>query len=332
MQCGIYLRRPLRLPWEGMISWTRQLVDAMGCRVVVQPECNATTTTEPFGDDDVQHRVPDRRVSHYSFFEKKKDVQLLQARVLGTADDAGTGPPRKQGMVRIGLLQRIRTNPKQPSRVFLNLPDLRAALQAAFPNATVDETDMRGFSLKEQAAWWHKHDVVVAAHGAALANSIFLRNINEETAAAVIEVFPDGFHPYIFGALVKSVGVHRFTIDANASVARGKSSDLRPDPALVVRLVQQAIGVPSSAPETPTGNFPYLHGRWCRRRRAHLRRIPKRRPASRPTPHCHHHRHHHHHHHLPLELESRTRKCEPIEAVRCCTISCRRTRTASPTN
>jgi Glycosyltransferase 61 len=266
VRCGIYIRQPLRYPWEDMSSWTLQLLGAMGCRVVVQQQ----NMTEPFDEGDLRSRVPDRRVSHYSFFERKEDVQLLQAQVMGAAADAGTtnasGQPTK-GRMRIGLLQRVRTRAKQPDRVFLNVPALRSALQSAFPDATVDETEMGGFSLKEQAAWWHQHDVVVAGHGAALTNSIFLRN-SKDTAATVIEVFPDGFHPYIFGALMKSAGVHRLTIDTNASVARGKSSDLRPDPALVVRLVRQAIGgplpepetasLPSSAPPPPSPSPPHV--------------------------------------------------------------------------
>jgi Glycosyltransferase 61 len=246
VRCGVYIQQPLRFPWEEMSSWTVQLLEAMGCRIVVQQE----NTTEPFEDGDVRARVSDWRVSHYSFFERKEDVQLLQARVMGAAAAAGadaSDQPTKDG-IRIGFLQRIRTRPKRPDRVFLNVPDIRSSLQTAFPDATIDETDMRGFSLKEQAEWWYRHDVVVAGHGAALTNSIFLRN-GEERAATVIEVFPDGFHPYIFGALLKSVGVHRLTIDTNASVARGKSSDLRPDPALVVRLVQQAIGMSLPEPE-----------------------------------------------------------------------------------
>lgn len=235
--CGIYIKYPPRIPWNSMSSWTRQLVDHMGCKVVVQSQ-GKTSVGKVILDGDVQYRPPREGVMRYMFFEKKEHVQLLQARVLG--DSVVTNPEKKKGGIQIGLLQRILVNPNRPSRIFLNLQTIRSQLQMAFPNVTLVETDMRNFSLQEQASWWHQNDVVVAAHGAAITNCIFLNNHNESTAT-VIEVYPDGFHPYIFGALMKSVGVHRLTIVQNASISVGKNADLRPDPKLVVELVRQAL-------------------------------------------------------------------------------------------
>jgi Glycosyltransferase 61 len=237
MSCGIYIQHPPRFPWKDMSSWTKQLVEYMGCQVVVQSDAN-TPIDKVIVDGDVLYRPPDERKKPYAFFETKDHVRQLQARVLGDAID--TNLQRNMEGLRIGLLQRIRNNPKQASRIFLNLPNIRSQLQTAFPNATLVETDMRNFSLQQQALWWHQNDIVVAAHGAAITNCIFLRNHND-SAATVIEVYPDGFRPIIFGALMQSVGVHRLTISQNASISVGKNADLRPDPNLVVQLVQEAL-------------------------------------------------------------------------------------------
>jgi Glycosyltransferase 61 len=238
--CGIYIHYPPRVPWKDMSSWTRQLVEYMGCQVVVQGSQENTPIGSVIVEGDVQYRVPNQHVPNCRLFEKTEHVHQLQARVLG--NEVVTNPEMKQGGIRIGLLQRIRDNPKRPSRIFLNLDTIRSRLQAAFPDATLVETDMRQFSLREQALWWHQNDVVLAAHGAAIANCIFLRSHNGSTAT-VIEVFPDGFHPTMFGALMRSVGVRRLTIDHNASISVGKNADLQPNPTLVVQLVRQALRV-----------------------------------------------------------------------------------------
>ena len=233
-QCGIYIQHPPRFVWKQMSSWTRQLVEHMGCRIVVQSQPDISRSVIRTGD--VQYRVPDRQVLTYAFFEKPEHVQQLQARVLGNTTVTKT----KTDAIRIGLLQRIQEHPKHPSRIFLNLPEIRSQLQTAFPDAVVEESDMLHFTLKEQARWWHDKDVVVAAHGAAITNGIFLRNHNT-TAATLIEVYPDGFHPSIFYKLMQSVGAHRLAIDEHASVGSGKNSNLMPDPALIVQLVRQAL-------------------------------------------------------------------------------------------
>lgn len=235
--CGIYIQYPPRFQWDRMSSWTRQLVERMGCQVVVQSQ-EDTVVGDVIVDSDVQYRPPDQHVNTYQFFEKKEHAQQLQLQVLG--DKVDTNPEMKKGGIQIGLLQRIRNHPNQASRIFLNLSDIRSHLQATFPEATLVETDMSNFSLPEQALWWRQNDVVVAAHGAAMTNCIFLRN-HDESAATVIEVYPDGFHPIIFSKLAKSVGVHRLAIDRNASIGSGKNADLTPDPKLIVQLVQEAL-------------------------------------------------------------------------------------------
>jgi Glycosyltransferase 61 len=238
VSCGIYIQYPPRVPWNSMSSWTRQLVEHMDCYVVVQSKEN-TPLGDVIADGDVQYRPPDQHVKSYRFFEKQAHVQQLQRKVLGDALETNPAT-KKKGAIQIGLLQRIRNSPKQASRIFLNLPNIRSQLQVAFPEATLVETDMRDFSLLEQALWWHQNDVVVAAHGAAITNCIFLRNHNA-SASTVIEIYPDGFHPIIFGALMKSVGVHRLNIDRNASISVGKNADLQPEPKLVVQLVREAL-------------------------------------------------------------------------------------------
>jgi hypothetical protein len=45
----------------------------------------------------------------------------------------------------------------------------------------------------------------------------------------------------MFGALMRSVGVRRLTIDHNASISVGKNADLQPNPTLVVQLVRKAL-------------------------------------------------------------------------------------------
>ena len=60
-------------------------------------------------------------------------------------------------------------------------------------NATVNHSDLFGYDLPKQVALFSQSDVVIAAHGAALTNVMFMR-----PHTAVVECFPPYFYELTF--------------------------------------------------------------------------------------------------------------------------------------
>jgi capsular polysaccharide biosynthesis protein len=57
------------------------------------------------------------------------------------------------------------------------------------PKAVFSVVQFEGMSFHEQAVWWSRQTVVIAAHGAALTNSVFLR-----PQSIVMEIFPSNYY------------------------------------------------------------------------------------------------------------------------------------------
>lgn len=101
--------------------------------------------------------------------------------------------------LQIGIIQR----PKGASRRIGNVKEIRSALLKNFPGANVTLTDFSFPTVKEQAKWFATKNIVIAAHGAALANSIF---ITQGTIVLIIYP-PGGFFQSLEPLIEQSGGV-----------------------------------------------------------------------------------------------------------------------------
>ena len=122
----------------------------------------------------------------------------LRDQVLGQ----GNTPPMPMSTASpssIGLIQR------KENRCITNYPGLRDRLVATWPGVYIEEAYMEGLSFRSQAAFFAKHDVIVAAHGAALTNAVFMRH-----GTIVLECFPRNYHPvdYYPGLIRQSGGIY----------------------------------------------------------------------------------------------------------------------------
>ena len=71
--------------------------------------------------------------------------------------------------LQIGLIERTK------KRVILNLHDIAKGLSKAIPNSNVTVISFdEGPTLQKQAEWWATKDVIIAAHGAGVMNSVFI--------------------------------------------------------------------------------------------------------------------------------------------------------------
>jgi hypothetical protein len=130
------------------------------------------------------------------WFQQPSDATLLTQAVLG--DNFSDPGPNSQ--LRIGLVQR-----RGQRRNITNLPEIGRILKSDFPLAQIEWGEMEGMSPFEQASFWNRQDVVVAAHGAAMTNAMFLpRN------AAVVEIFPLHYYVFMYRELCQTLAVGHF--------------------------------------------------------------------------------------------------------------------------
>jgi hypothetical protein len=231
VRCGLYLN-DTGIRWSQVSRWSQQLVEAWNCTVTHDPPPG-----EAFREH-WRHRG--------GWFEKESDADKMRNQVLG-ASRRGVNARRASSNPRIGMVQRMRQR-KIPDRIILNLDEIVRALQREIPSARVEVTDMKSFSLLEQARWWNSQDLVVLAHGAAVTNAIFM----EPKVSAVVEIYPDDYLPYMFRALMRSCQVRSYSIHRNTSAtARYRSHprnvDLLPDVTQVVSLAKVALNESSFA-------------------------------------------------------------------------------------
>lgn len=121
----------------------------------------------------------------------------------GAGERVIVGDSAESGALRIGLVQRLKRDYIN-GRFITNLGDVERRLRQVLPGAEIEVAMMHG-SLRKQAEWWNRHDVVALAHGAAMTNAVFLRD-----GAAVIEIFPPRFGTDWYELMVKSTGVRYF--------------------------------------------------------------------------------------------------------------------------
>jgi hypothetical protein len=196
------------------------------------------------------HRPPVNATSWkqmFVWFERPSDATMLTTSVLGPAA-VTTTTRHAEGLsrpVQIGLVQRVE------SRVFTNFDEIVRSIQRAFPNAHVETAVMENMTFWEQARFWNRQDVVVAGHGAAVTNAIFLRR-----GASLVEVYPPHYYPRIYEALCRRIGLQHYAwydrvvdIDRDHTVhgttmrqrKRLRAQSLSPPVEEIVRLVGQAI-------------------------------------------------------------------------------------------
>ena len=149
--------------------------------------CSIVTGAPPVGQLSFTPGAYDHSCEH--FLESPNDAVILRKRLSVFAEALPQDFPHKaQGpQLAIGLLQR------SENRKILNMPSLVEALETAFSEATIDIAIFDGKPPIWQAYWMASHDIIIAAHGAALANAVFAR-----TGAIIVELFPQNYAQLCF--------------------------------------------------------------------------------------------------------------------------------------
>jgi hypothetical protein len=234
VKCGIFLNST-RHHMSKVSPWSKQMLQAMNCTVVHDPPSRLLFK---------EHWHTTIASNSSIWFSKPSDADRLRDQVLG--------PWRRRRALdhraielrpRIGVIQRLPSK-KRPdhNRIFLNIDEMVRAVRLEFSSATVELSNMSGYSMLEQARFWNDKDVMILAHGAAMTNVVFM-----EATSAVVEIFPDAYNPYeFFLGLMNSCRVRSYAIFENTTVrprlTKGpRQADLHPNITDVVSLVRDAL-------------------------------------------------------------------------------------------
>lgn len=168
-------------------SWIQELVDAMGCKVQYGkglPKGSHLADFVPEGD--VQH-IPNYyllrpRLDYIRYLDHPEHAHML--RRLFVDDDYIKQMKGDGKLKQIGIIQR------EGARRFDNLDKILRTLHKDIKEsqANITVTDFKFKTVKEQASWFATKDMIIASHGAALTNSIFIT-----PGTIVMQMYPPGY-------------------------------------------------------------------------------------------------------------------------------------------
>lgn len=195
--CGFYFATF----WLAEISpYSTELIETMGCTIQFGKDGvsnDGLVSILPKGD--VQY-VPNLyllrpRFNYIRYIKEAEHAHALRRLFISDSDISavkGQGKP-----LQIGMIQRTK------SRRIENFDDIRDALQKAIPEANLVTTTFEYSTVKEQAVWFATKDVIIAAHGAAVANSVF---ITKDTI--VMQLYPPNYFLESLEPLIEQSGGH----------------------------------------------------------------------------------------------------------------------------
>ena len=172
----------------------------MGCRVKYSKEPLPENGVSPLSDPtEVQH-IPNMylqrpRYGQMIYLDHPEDAHALRRRVISDSlidkKQSGNGNP-----LRIGIIQRTR------SRVITNLDEIVTALQDKLENCVITISELKEAPLlRQQAEWFATKDVIIAVHGAALANAIFVT-----PGTIILQLYPPNFFWQSLDPLIEQSG------------------------------------------------------------------------------------------------------------------------------
>mmetsp|Transcript_9362 Transcript_9362/g.14168 ORF Transcript_9362/g.14168 Transcript_9362/m.14168 type:complete len:331 (+) Transcript_9362:61-1053(+) len=177
-------------------GWSKALVvEAMKCKIYDGRTANETKPNDQLHHPNLYLMSPYYR--HMQYISHPSHAHLLRQNLVSDAyisnHKSYDGSERP---LQIGLLER------KKSRVILNLHDIAAGLSNAMPDTNLTITNFdHGPMIREQAEWWSTKDVIIAAHGSGVMNSVFIT-----PKTIVLQIYPPGWYWPTIEPLITQVG------------------------------------------------------------------------------------------------------------------------------
>lgn len=201
--CGFYIASDKIVPG----AWTQQLLDKMGCEIKYR-DFSSEVKNDPHQLPDINGKVAilnqdDQYVpnlfllrprhNYFRYIYHQEHAHSLRRLFISDEEISrikGNGKP-----VQIGMIQRT------TSRRIGNFEEIHQALQKAIPDAIITATEFHYDTVEEQARWFATKDVIIGAHGAAFANSVFIT-----PGTIVMQCYPPGYFWPSLEPLIEQVG------------------------------------------------------------------------------------------------------------------------------
>jgi hypothetical protein len=253
-QCGFALMYGLTFR-SNPNAWHNKLVEAMGCKVKHVRNVKANRK-KPFKEEGAIFHTPNLKLKQprygmVRYLARPEDGHAL--RWMLVKDDVIAKVKGLDKPLQVGILQRT-TN-----RVITNLEQIRASLAVRIQQETeIHMTTLNNASLEEQATWFATKDVIIAAHGAALVNCLFIT-----PGTIVLQLYPPNYFFQSLEPLIEQVGGVALDwyngtdpiVDWRShrdSQLELRTSNITPPVNEIVDLILMGIG----EMETPSGWFP----------------------------------------------------------------------------
>lgn len=165
--------------------WIKELVDAMGCQVKKSDSGLPSNNIADFvPQDDVQH-IPNYfllrpRLDYIRYIDHPEHAHML--RRLFVSDEYIKEVKGDSKPLQIGIIQR------DGARRIDNLDEIYETLKKDIPQGNITITNFKFKTVKEQATWFATKDMVIASHGAALTNSVFIT-----PGTIILQMYPPGY-------------------------------------------------------------------------------------------------------------------------------------------
>lgn len=251
--CGFALMYGLTFKKNNPQSWQQQLVDRMGCQVKYVNNKKKDRKT-PFAGGifhTVNLKLKQPRYGMTRYLDHPEDAWALR-RLFVSDESIAT---KKGTKLQIGMIERT------ADRVITNFDEIRKQLEKRLQReADIETTTLAEYSgnLQQQATWFATKDVIVGAHGAAMANSLF---VTEGTI--VLQLYPENYFFQSLEPLIEQAGgVALDWYPGNDPVFdwrqhrntqwKWRTSNITPPVNEIVDLVLMGLG----EMETPSGWFP----------------------------------------------------------------------------
>lgn len=133
------------------------------------------------------------RFEYIRYLDSPEHAHMLRRRLIKDEDIAKV--KGKDKPLQIGMIQRKKT------RVIENMEEIRDELMKNMQNIEIDVTTFEDKTLLEQAFYFASKDIIIAAHGAALTNSIFIT-----PKTIVLQLYPTGYFYIFYEPLIEQSG------------------------------------------------------------------------------------------------------------------------------
>jgi hypothetical protein len=131
------------------------------------------------------------------YLEFSQDAHALRRLFVSDEYIASVKGPGKP--LRIGMIQR--RNESKQGRHITNFRAMVRLARKRFPQADIEVTEFNFLNLTDQATWFATKDAIIAAHGAALTNSVFITH-----GTIIIQLYPLNFFVQSLEPLVEQSG------------------------------------------------------------------------------------------------------------------------------